>query len=62
MFAATAVLKSAYGPSSCGTEPTAVSPKLVLIRPGSMIDTWTPKPRTSKRMASEIASTANLVP
>jgi len=57
-------LNSAYGPSVGTVDPTpcaAVSPKFVVMRPGSMIATSTPKPLTSKRRASEIASTEYLV-
>lgn len=39
----------------------AVSPNSVVIRPGSISTTFTPKPTTSKRSASLIASTAYFV-
>ena len=47
--------------AAASIDPAAVSPNRVLIRPGSITTTSTPKPRTSKRSASEIASTACLV-
>jgi hypothetical protein len=41
--------------------PTTVSSNCVLIGPGSISDTPMPKPFTSTRSASLIASTANFV-
>jgi hypothetical protein len=57
----TDLLKSAYGPSSPGIAPATVSAKFVLMSPGSITTTCTPKSLTSYRMASDSASTACLV-
>jgi hypothetical protein len=58
---ATAALNAAYGPSSVRASAAAVPENAVRMRPGWTITTWTPNPRTSKRSASESASTAYLL-
>ncbi len=58
MSAPTAALKVSYAPSSellwtAAIVPAAASPNSVTISPGSITITSMPKPRSSKRNASE---------
>jgi len=59
---ATSALNIAYGPSALpAIEATAAFSKFVVISPGSTMTTLTPNPATSKRRASDNASTAYFV-